>query len=108
MKPNPNGVAAFVDAMNAREPGHNPVGVGNSVMTVSQGSSCSQPWALGRNPVGILQDADGRWKWYSIPHIAFIPFLLVFVQQLAEFILKTHFAMMLLLVRDVLLHLFEV
>ena len=44
----------------------------------------------------------------SIPHIAFIKFDFVPAQQSAEFILKVHLAVMLLLPGDVLLHLLDI
>src|SRR2546425_9127442 len=45
---------------------------------------------------------------YSIPNVFFIPFDFVSFQQCAQLVLKTHLTMMLLLIGDVLLHLFEI
>src|SRR5438445_2336784 len=58
----------------------------------------SQPWALGRNPVG----AD------SIPNVFLIPLDFVLAQQRAQFVLESDFAMMFFLAGDVLLHLLKI
>jgi hypothetical protein len=44
----------------------------------------------------------------SIPNVFFIPFDFVLAQKHAQLVLKTHLTMMLLLIGDVLLHLFEI
>ena len=51
---NPNGVAAFRPTH-----GHNPVGVGRMRAGFPRVARASQPWALGRNPVGIQRILSG-------------------------------------------------
>ncbi len=49
----PNGVASHVRVMD--DGGHNPVGVEDSTLFLPRVARSSQPWALGRNAVGVLR-----------------------------------------------------
>jgi hypothetical protein len=41
-----------------RSSGHNPVGVAMFIRSFPRVARCAQPWAMGRNPVGILKRQD--------------------------------------------------
>src|ERR1051326_4029585 len=103
--------------------GRNPFGVyGTFPRRFPRVARSSQPWALGRNPLGIRPPGiHAPWdsfppgftpRWdslaLSIPNISLVKLDVVFSQQRPQLMLERHFAMMLFLRRNVLLHLLEV
>ena len=74
--PNPEGVAScridlhsgatFVVDSSLEHQGHNPVGVGKQRDPASQGSRVQQPWALSRNPFGVVPPTPVGGIWIGL------------------------------------------
>ena len=58
------------------------------------------------NPDGV--EGTGATRFASLPDVPFIPFQVVTLEQRSQLILKTHLAMMVLLVKYILLNNFKI
>src|SRR6266851_8843795 len=93
------------DEIESRSGANNPKGIATSSPRLRGTSYLGKTSKQNDNRNAVAAMSRGSC---SIPNVFFIPFDFVLAQKQAQLILKTHLAMMLLLIGDVLLHLFEI
>src|SRR6266516_115772 len=93
------------DEIESRSGANNPKGIATSSPRLRGTSYLGKTSKQNDNRNAVA--AMSRWSC-SVPNVFFIPFDFVLAQKQAQLLLKTHLAMMLLLIGDVLLHLFEI
>src|SRR6266699_7118749 len=93
------------DEIESRSGANNPKGIATSSPRLRGTSYLGKTSKQNDNRNAVAAMSRGSC---SIPNVFFIPFDFVLAQKHAQLILKTHLAMMLLLIGDVLLHLFEI
>src|SRR6266498_61745 len=93
------------DEIESRSGANNPKGIATSSPRLRGTSYLGKTSKQNDNRNAVAAMSRGSC---SIPNVFFIPFDFVLAQKHAQLILKTHLTMMLLLIGDVLLHLFEI
>src|SRR6266581_3282458 len=93
------------DEIESRSDANNPKGIPTSSPRLRGTSYLGKTSKQNDNRNAVAAMSRGSC---SVPNVFFIPFDFVLAQKQAQLILKTHLTMMLLLIGDVLLHLFEI